>query len=64
MTDERSETKTQEGCSKRGLLQLRWEDCVKRDTRKAEEEGKWRENGYNSGQQNKITKVVVQRSDN
>ena len=25
-------------------LQLRWEDCVKTDQRKAEEEEKWREN--------------------
>ena len=40
----RSETKEQEGCRKRGRPQLRWEDCVKRDLRKAEEEEKWREN--------------------
>ena len=37
----RSEKKKQEGFRKRGRPQLRWEDCVKRDPRKAEEE-KWR----------------------
>ena len=39
----RSETKKQEGCRKRGSPQLRWDDCVKRNPRKAEEEEKWRE---------------------
>ena len=37
----------QEGCRKRGRPQLRWEDCVKRDLRKAEEEEKWREKANN-----------------
>ena len=37
----RSETKKQEGCRKRGRQQLRWDDCVKRDLRETEEEGKW-----------------------
>ena len=32
----RSETKTQERLRKRGRSQLRWEDCLKRDLRKAE----------------------------
>ena len=36
----RSETKKQEGSKTRGRPQLRWEDCVKRDPRKAEEEEK------------------------
>ena len=33
----RAETKKQEGSRKQGRLQLRWEDCVKRDLKKAEE---------------------------
>ena len=36
----RSETKKQDGCGKRGRPQLRMEDCVKRDPRKAEKEEK------------------------
>ena len=31
---------------------LRWEDCVKRDLRKAEEEEKWREKANNRDQWN------------
>ena len=44
----RSETKKQEGFRKRGRLYLRWEDYVKRDLRKAEEEEKWREKANNT----------------
>ena len=46
----RSETKKQEGCRKLGRPQLRWEDCVKRDVRKAEEEENWREKASNRDQ--------------
>ena len=60
----RSETKKQEGFRKRGRPQLRWEDCVKRDLRKAEEEEKWREKAKNRDQWKEIRKVAVQRSDN
>ena len=59
----RSETKKQEGCRKRGRPQLRREDCVKRDPRKAEKEEKWRENANNRDQWKRITKVAVHRSD-
>ena len=58
----RSETKKQEGCRKRGR-QLRWEDCVKRDLRKTEEEEKWREKANSRDQWRRITKVAVHRSD-
>ena len=43
----RSETKKQEDLRKRGRPHLTWEDCVKRDLRKAEEEEKWREKANN-----------------
>ena len=57
----RSETKKQ-GFRKRGRPQLIWEDCVKRDLRKAEEE-KWREKANNRHQWKRITKLAVLRSD-
>ena len=60
----KSEAKKQEGCRKRGRPQLRWDDCVKRDLRKAEEEEKWREKANNRDQWKQITKVAVQWSDN
>ena len=59
----RSETMKHDGCRKRGRPQLRWEDCVKRDLRKAEEEEKWREKPNNRDQWKRITKVAVHRSD-
>ena len=59
----RAETKKQEGSRKRGRPQLRWEDCVKRDLRKAGEEDKWRETANNRDQWKQITKVAVLRSD-
>ena len=58
-----AETKRQEGSRKRGKPQLRWEDCVKRDLRKAEEEDKWRENANNRDRWKLITKAVALRSD-
>ena len=36
---------------------------LKRDLRKAEEEGKWREKANNKEQWKKITKVAARRSD-
>ena len=59
----RAETKKQEGSRKRGRPELRWEDCVKRDLRKAEEEDKWREKPNNRDRWKHITKVAVLRSD-
>ena len=59
----RAETKRQEGSRKRGRPQLRWEDCVKRDLRKAEEEENWREKANNRDRWKLITKVAVLRSD-
>ena len=38
----RSESKEQGGCGN-VTPQIRWEDCVKRNLRKAEEDEKWRE---------------------
>ena len=43
----RSETNKQESFRKRRRPQLRWEDCVKRDLRKAEEEEHLREKANN-----------------
>ena len=61
----RSETKKQDGCRKRGKPKLRREDCLKRDLRTAEEEGKVKRNeGQQQEAMEKITKVAVQRSVN
>ena len=59
----RSEKMKHDGCRKRGLPQLRWEDCAMRDLRKAEEEEKWREKANNRDRWKRITKVAVHRSD-
>ena len=59
----RAETKRQEGSRKQGRPQLRWEDCVKRDLRKAKEEEKWREKANNRDRWKLITKVAVLGSD-
>ena len=59
----RAETKKQEGFRKRGRPQLKWEDCVKRDLRKAGEGDKWREKANNRDRWKQITKVAVPRSD-
>ena len=58
-----AETEKQEVARKRGRPQLRWEECVKRDLRKAEEEEKLREKANDRDQWKKITKVAVLRSD-
>ena len=46
----RSETKNQEGCRKQERPQLRWNDCMKRDLKKAEEEEQLREKANNRDQ--------------
>ena len=58
----RFETKKLEGSKKRGRPQLRWEECVKRDLRKAEEEEKWREKANNMDHGKQFTKVAVLRN--
>ena len=58
----RSETKKQ-GCRKRGRPPLRWEDYLKRDLRKAEEEEKVERTGHQQGAMENITKVAVQLSE-
>ena len=60
----RSETNKKEGCRKRGRSQLRREDCLKRDPRKAEEEERLREKANDKDQWKQITKVAIQQSDN
>ena len=52
----RSEIKKQEGFRKRARPQLRWEDCVMRYLRKAEEDEKWREKTNNTDQWKQFTK--------
>ena len=54
----RSETKEQEGCRKRGRPQLRWEDCVKR-SEKGRGGRKVERKGQEQGAMVKITKVGV-----
>ena len=59
----RSETKKQEGFRKRGRPHIRWEDCVKRDLRKTEEEENWSDKASNREHWKQITKLAVFRND-
>ena len=59
----RSDTKKHDGCRKRGRPHQRWEDSVKRDLRKAEEEEKLIEKSNNRDQLQRITTVAVHGSD-
>ena len=63
-----SETRKQEGSRNRGRPTLRWENCVKRGPRKADEADeadKWREKANNRDQWIFLfTKVAAQRRDN
>ena len=59
----KDETKKQEGCRKRGRPQLRWDNCVKRHLRRAEEEERCREKANNRDQWKQIAKVAAHRRD-
>ena len=47
---------------KQGRPQLRWEDCLKRDLGKAEEEDKWGEKASNRERWKKLTIAAVPQS--
>ena len=58
-----SETKKHEGYTKRGRPQLRWEECMEKDLRKAEEEDNWRDKANDVYQWKQITKVAEHWTD-
>ena len=60
LSKSRMDVLKQQGSRKRGRLHLRWEDCLKRDVRKAEEDDKWREKAVNREKWEMTTAKAVQ----
>ena len=51
----------EQGRRRRGRPRLRWEDCVKRDVKKAEEEGDWKKKTGDRGGWKRLADEVVKK---
>ena len=61
MTDYRRERQTYVGRRRRGTPRLRWEDCVKRDVRKAGEEEDWKTKTRDRGGWKRLSDEAVKK---